>query len=153
MSDSIREIPMTTVGPRVETGPTRIGDDHCGLFIRGNDCFRYALCLESILSKREDRVPKLDILDVITLQGLLNLVQSTNENFVRSVEQVRQKENERVPGLEKMTVEQIKNSIKDRQDLMSEMVGTLYPSIVADEITVLKKRLTELLIQDAYSSS
>ena len=77
MYNSIRELLTTNVPPRIETGPTRVGNDHCGLFIRGDDCFHYAMHLESILTKREDRVDKLSI---IALRELLELLRSTNES-------------------------------------------------------------------------
>lgn len=50
-------------GPRVETGPVRLGDDWTGLFIRGDDCFALAMTL------REGRIPS----------GLLELLDDTRE--------------------------------------------------------------------------
>ena len=82
MSNSIREVFTNVNLKRVETGPTRIGMDHCGLFVRGDDCFHYAMCLDSILTKREDRVSKTDL---IALGELLKLLQLTNEGYRESV--------------------------------------------------------------------
>jgi len=122
MSNSIRVI--DTICQRIETGPTCIGKDHCGLFIRGDDCFRYAMHLESILTKREDRVDKLSIM---ALQGLLEHLQSTNETT-----------HERIPGLKQMTDEQLVKEVDDRKLLLAQMVGNLCPAILADEITILE---------------
>lgn len=135
MSNSIREIVIDTVGQRIETGPTRIGKDHCGLFIRGDDCFHYAMHLESILTKREDRVDKLSI---IALQDLLEHLQSTNETMRR---QVQEKMDERIPGLKQMTDEQLAKEVYDRKLLLSQMVGSLYPAIISDEITILEREI------------
>lgn len=135
MSNLIREIPIDTICQRVETGPTRIGNDHCGLFIRGDDCFHYATHLESILTKREDRVDKLSI---IALQDLLEHLQSTNETMRR---QVQEKMNERIPGLKQMTSEQLFKEIDDRKLLLSQMIGNLCPAIINDEITLLEREI------------
>lgn len=135
------------MSPRVETGPTRIGNDHCGLFIRGDDCFSYAMCLESILTKREDRVSKTDL---IVLGELLDHLRSTNESYKLSVEE---RENKRIAGLENMTVEQIDAEIQKRHGMLAVMIGNLYPAIVSDEIFILEKRKHRLLNPDACSSS
>lgn len=46
-SQPIRELPAQA--SRVETGPTRFGDDWCGLFIRGDNAFAYSLAVEATL--------------------------------------------------------------------------------------------------------
>ena len=42
----LRKLPLPARAPRIETGATQIGDDWPGVFIRGDDCFMYALALE-----------------------------------------------------------------------------------------------------------
>jgi len=43
----LRNLP--TQDQRIETGPTRFGNDWCGLFIRGDNAFAYAVYLEHVL--------------------------------------------------------------------------------------------------------
>jgi len=135
MYNSIREITPTNIDSRVETGPTRIGKDHCGLFIRGDNCFGYALALEAILTQREDRV---DPLHIHTLQELLEHLQSTNEGLRRLVENQM---NDRIPGLKQMTDEQLAQEIANRRSMLDQMVGNLYPAILADEITIIEREI------------
>lgn len=52
--------------PRVETGPVQFAGDWTGLFIRGDDCCRYASDLDTLLSL-------LSLLDQPTLQRLPGL--------------------------------------------------------------------------------
>lgn len=59
---STREIDVQ--GPRVETGPVRLGDDWTGLFIRGDDCFAWAMDL------RAGCIP----------QGLIEVMEATREH-------------------------------------------------------------------------
>lgn len=49
--DGVRELPAQS--PRVETGPTRFGDDWCGVFIRGDSAFSYAMTLREIVEVLE----------------------------------------------------------------------------------------------------
>lgn len=44
----------TKLDSRVETGPTQIGDDWPGLFIRGDNAFHYAMCLRNVLDGKDD---------------------------------------------------------------------------------------------------
>ncbi len=142
MSNSIREIYLSEIGPRIETGPTRLGKDSCGLFIRGDDCFNFAMALESILTKREDRVSKIDIM---TLRNLLQHLQSTNESTQQLVEC---QTIERIPGLKSMSYIQLKKEVEKRKELLNQMIGSLYPAIVTDEISIIEGRMDELIMCD-----
>jgi len=53
---------------RVETGVVQFGDDWPGLFIRGDDCFRYALSLRNQLGDNNttDSVVLGDLLKILT---------------------------------------------------------------------------------------
>lgn len=46
--------------------------------------------------------------------------------------------------LNAMGLENLEAEIKSRRELMATMVGTLYPSIITDEITQLRERLLYL---------
>ena len=64
---------------RIETGPTQFGTDWPGLFIRGDDCFRFATALEDYLRRHphEDK----DITGVVhvnVLKGLMEMLRSTD---------------------------------------------------------------------------
>jgi hypothetical protein len=61
MSD-VRELPEQT--PRIETGPTRFGTDWCGVFIRGDGAFGYALAVEAAMMWVPD--------DSAIVKGVLN---------------------------------------------------------------------------------
>lgn len=64
---------------RVETGPVQFGDDWPGVFIRGDDCFGYAMCLGSVLAAMGNgKVPH--VLSWKQLDGLLDVLQSSNVN-------------------------------------------------------------------------
>ena len=51
---------------RVETGPTQIGDDWPGVFIRGDNAAYYAFNLKNLLDGNEDSFTR------IVIQGLLS---------------------------------------------------------------------------------
>lgn len=71
----MRKLPAQR-GPRVETGAIQIGDDWPGLFVRGDDCFGYALHLEQVIeSYSTDREG--DVIALAGVSGLLNLLRST----------------------------------------------------------------------------
>jgi hypothetical protein len=80
---TIREIDHE--GERVETGPTRIGNDWCGLFIRGDNCFGSAAYLRPLLARLNATAPQdretafFDALGVNTLRNLIAMMESTNE--------------------------------------------------------------------------
>ncbi len=81
---TIREIDHD--GERVETGPTRIGKDWCGLFIRGDHCFGTAMYLRRLLSWIETRERPTNReeafffdLHVGALTNLIEQMESTNE--------------------------------------------------------------------------
>ena len=79
----IREIDHT--GHRVETGPVRIGNDWCGLFIRGDDCFGAAMYLRGLLPyldaiKLQDRDEAFFLsIHTSALRSLIDMMESTNE--------------------------------------------------------------------------
>ncbi|VVC06130.1 Uncharacterised protein [uncultured archaeon] len=55
---------------RVETGPTKFGDDWCGVFIRGDNAMYYAQMLNMLLNgsvKSSDVIMHATILDLIEL--------------------------------------------------------------------------------------
>lgn len=47
-------------------------------------------------------------------------------------------------ALRDTSIESTENEIKIRQNLIEQMVGTIYPSILNDEITMLNVKLTQL---------
>ena len=50
---------------RVETGPTKFGGDWTGMFIRGDDCMRFAMVLEQALDAERRGVESLYKLDTV----------------------------------------------------------------------------------------
>lgn len=66
---------MPAVDERVETGPTRFGDDWAGIFIRGDNAFYYAYCLSGLLSGEAD------VFQRAAVEDLLKLLQGCNERF------------------------------------------------------------------------
>jgi hypothetical protein len=75
----IRELP--TQEPRVETGPTRFDKDWCGLFIRGDNAFGFALSLECLLKVAEKHAAGAsEALSLWDCKRLAALLHSTNEN-------------------------------------------------------------------------
>lgn len=72
-------------GERIETGVVRIGDDWCGLFIRGDNCFGYAAYLRPLLARLDATAPQdreaafFDALGVNALRNLIAMMESTNE--------------------------------------------------------------------------
>lgn len=61
---------------RVETGVTKFGDDWPGLFIRGDDCFAYALSLDLVLDSGYCG----KVYNRAMLYRLLELLRETNIN-------------------------------------------------------------------------
>lgn len=47
-------------------------------------------------------------------------------------------------ALRDTSIESTENEIKIRQNLIEQMVGTIYPSMLNDEITMLNVKLTQL---------
>jgi len=66
-----RHLPKPSDGERVETGPVKFGDDWTGVFIRGDDCAYYALCLANLNQG--------DVLSEMAVEGLQSLLASSNE--------------------------------------------------------------------------
>jgi hypothetical protein len=60
----------------VETGAIRFGDDWPGLFIRGDDCFAYALSLDLVLDSGYCG----EVYNRAMLYRLLELLKETNIN-------------------------------------------------------------------------
>ena len=69
---------LPAVDKRVETGPVKFGDDWTGLFIRGDSAFGLMMNLKSILKK------DLNFLERDSLEGLIELLDSTNEHNKRA---------------------------------------------------------------------
>lgn len=139
MSDSIRKITTQQSGPRIETGPLMVNDDWTGLFIRGDDCFAFKLALEAILTQREDRIDKLH---VGTLNSLLELLASTDHRVHFS------EEKEQIAGLKNMSLRQLDEEIDERRTMIPQLIGSLYPPILLNEIEILEKRKLELISSD-----
>jgi hypothetical protein len=62
---TIRKIDVN-LDKRVETGPTQIGDDWPGVFIRGDNAAYYAMNLQNLLNGNED------VFTRVVLNGLLS---------------------------------------------------------------------------------
>ena len=74
----VRELPPQT--PRVESGPTRFGEDWCGVFLRGDTAAYYATTLRHVLHSNGDDVDALKVdLARIQLRGLLNILEASDE--------------------------------------------------------------------------
>ena len=69
----IRQLPEQL--ERVETGPTRFGNDWCGVFIRGDNAFGYALDLQIALGEEKFE----NTHTALSLRRLLILLQSCDE--------------------------------------------------------------------------
>ena len=67
ISEEVRRLPKQD--GRVETGPTKFGDDWSGIFIRGDDCLSFSICLENAL-RENINIP---FPDSTVLSNLLNL--------------------------------------------------------------------------------
>lgn len=65
-------------GERVETGPTQIGDDWPGIFIRGDNAVAFATILEMYLDDMKDNAPASETAHInrSVVQGLANLLRS-----------------------------------------------------------------------------
>lgn len=65
-------------GDRIETGPTQIGDDWPGVFIRGDNAVAFATILEMFLDDMKDSAPANDTayINRSVVQGLANLLRS-----------------------------------------------------------------------------
>lgn len=58
----IRHVPEQF--PRMETGPLQHGSDWPGVFIRGDDCFHFAMVLKQFLEKQESSIDKQTLLQL-----------------------------------------------------------------------------------------
>lgn len=74
----VRELPPQT--PRVESGPTRFGDDWCGVFLRGDTAAYYAMTLRQVLHPNGEDVDAMTgALARIQLRGLLRILEASDE--------------------------------------------------------------------------
>lgn len=64
----IRKLSLT-IEPRLESGPVQFGDDWPGVFLRGDHCAYYALCLEQL----EEHLDTAD--DIIAALAIKNLLE------------------------------------------------------------------------------
>ena len=72
-----RHLPAPNDGKgRVESGPVQFGDDWTGVFLRGDHCAYYALCLDQ-LSEQVDKME--DIVAALAIRNLLEMFSSSNE--------------------------------------------------------------------------
>lgn len=77
--NSAREIRLIDhTGDRVETGPTQLGGDWPGVFIRGENAQAFATILEMFLEDMKDSAPASDTAQInrSVVQGLANLLRS-----------------------------------------------------------------------------
>ena len=66
---------------RVETGVTQFKGDWPGVFIRGDDCFRYVQSLGNVLKLIEDHKVKDDVFGALAhshVTGLMRMLESSN---------------------------------------------------------------------------
>lgn len=75
---------------RAETGPMKFGDDWCGLFLRGDDCFRFAQALEAVLQQVSPGDDPEGILSKQILKGLLSDLRSTDERNKPEAQKLRE---------------------------------------------------------------
>jgi hypothetical protein len=66
---------------RVETGPTKFGEDWTGIFIRGDHAAWYAMILREILAHSQDQVGTLSSIDQMGLEQLAELLESCQEGL------------------------------------------------------------------------
>jgi len=76
----LRKIKVPRLKDRVETGPVQFNDDWPGLFVRGDNCFGYAMNL-SILRDKIEAGQTITPLEMGSLEGLINLLGSSHETF------------------------------------------------------------------------
>jgi len=68
----LRQMPASFSGLRVETGPVQFGEDHPGVFLRGDAAFAYAQALSQILTTHQNP----DAIAGPVCIGLVKLLQS-----------------------------------------------------------------------------
>lgn len=74
----VRQLEAQT--PRVESGPTRFGDDWCGAFIRGDHAYYLAGLLRQVLHPNGEDVDAVTgALARIQLRGLLRILEASDE--------------------------------------------------------------------------
>ena len=72
---AVRELPEPTDGlGLVETGAIRFGDDYVGIFIRGDEAYNLANCIQVVLSDIRDAPPYTRIFGQ-TLADIANMIQ------------------------------------------------------------------------------
>lgn len=83
---SFRQLPKQNT--RVENGVVRFGDDWCGVFIRGDSAFQFAISLHAVLHGNQNDLPaNLGLLDTepfhkAILTSFLKLLESSNETNI-----------------------------------------------------------------------
>lgn len=74
----VRQLEAQT--PRVESGPTRFGDDWCGVFIRGDHAYYLAGLLRQVLHPNGEDVDAMTgAMARIQLRGLLRILEASDE--------------------------------------------------------------------------
>lgn len=74
----VRQLEAQT--PRVESGPTRFGDDWCGVFIRGDHAYYLAGLLRQVLHPNGEDVDAMTgAIARIQLRGLLRILEASDE--------------------------------------------------------------------------
>lgn len=71
-----RQLPEQS--PRMETGAVQFGDDWPGTFFRGDDSFHFAVHLNDLLRKAEEKTPKTaeDFVNIAVCKGLASTLMS-----------------------------------------------------------------------------
>lgn len=77
---------------RVETGAVQFGEDWPGLFIRGDNCIYYSMCLQTVLRLLKE-LPADKLVDAIAIGNVRSLaelmttplVHPHKEEFIRSI--------------------------------------------------------------------
>lgn len=66
------------IEPRLESGPVQFGNDWPGVFLRGDHCAYYALCLEQLDDQLDSAE---DVVAALAIKNLLEMFQSSNLNL------------------------------------------------------------------------
>ena len=80
LSDGLGVRKLPPQAPRVESGPTRFGDDWCGVFLRGDTAAYYAMTLRQVLHPNGEDVDAMTgALARVQLRGLLRILEASDE--------------------------------------------------------------------------
>jgi hypothetical protein len=87
---------LAPVQERVETGAVEFGEDWPGLFIRGDNCIAYLMCLQGIrhMLKRTNPSGLMEHIHSTQLDGLIELfsepiVHPNKDNFLKKMEELQ----------------------------------------------------------------